>query len=534
MDLSVKEWAAEYRGRGWAVARIKPGEKRPKEEGWNQRSCEPEEFLPGWGVGIQAGALSGNLVCVDIDCFEALAEADRYLPGTGMVEGRDGKPASHRWYVVTDVLPEFQSTAGVGGGPRTLRFRKHAREGGMVVEVIGTGGQAVVPSSLWRKDGREEARRWDRFGEPAVVAQEELLGAVARLAAAHGGKSTRWERRHGAPTSRERRTGAVKGEAPPPLPMPTGDVARAARNYVAKMAPAVEGRAGDFQTWAVACVLVRDFVLSPEEALPVLLEYNRRCVPPWPLHELRRKLEAADEYDGERGEKVRASPRKVVVCFDAEDPEVLVGPGAAGKAGSTIDLSPGLWAGVVRENGQRALHPELAAIPWSGKTAILAPPSTVATNQGEAWEEFWLAQLLRRAGARVRSLRLPPKEGRRSTLADFDSWQELLVVRPPSRGATAKRRAEEAAELAKAVDAERRALPRNRPSPKLKKALAYLGKQKAQALTEDLLRRARRAGHSRATLFRAWSLLQETKSKHTPLSKMCSVPPLTEAWFKPG
>src|SRR5262245_1531696 len=103
--LTVREWAAEYRSRGWAVARIQPGQKRPKEEGWNLRSCEPGEFLDNWGVGIQAGALSGNLVCVDIDCYGALAEADKYLPSTGLVEGRPGKPRSHRWYVVTDLVP---------------------------------------------------------------------------------------------------------------------------------------------------------------------------------------------------------------------------------------------------------------------------------------------------------------------------------------------------------------------------------------------------------------------------------------------
>src|SRR5262249_48648975 len=47
-----------------------------------------------------------------------------------------------------------------------------------------------------------------------------------------------------------------------------------ARAYLAKMAPAIEGQGGDRQTFTAACRLVVDFALSPEEALPLLLEYN--------------------------------------------------------------------------------------------------------------------------------------------------------------------------------------------------------------------------------------------------------------------
>ncbi len=532
--VTVREWVAEYRRRGWAVARIQPGQKRPTESDWTLRSCEPEEFLDGWGVGIQAGALSGNLVCVDIDCYGALAEADKYLPGTGLVEGRPGKPRSHRWYVVTDLLEGFTSTRGVGGGPATKQFSRHRGKGGRVVDFIGTGGQAVVPPSLWAKDGRQEAREWHCFGEPAVVGHEELLTAVAKLAAVFGARNSIWEGRGAARTSRGRRAAAAAVADCEPLPIPAHDAARAARKYVAKMPPAVQGQAGDSQTWTVACTLVRDFSLSPADALPILAEYNRRCLPPWPMPELVRKLEAADEYEGERGTKLRESPRKVTVSFDPGDPEVLVGLGAAGKAGSTVDLSPGLWAGLVRENGQYVLHPELAAVPWGGKTAVLAPASTVTTNQGEVWEEYRLAMALRRAGARVVCLRLPPKEGRRSTLADYEGRQDLPVVYPPANGMAAKRRAEEAAELARALDAQRKALPRNRTSPKLQKAVAYLSRQGAQELTRDLVRRGMRAGHSKTTLERAWRLLRENSSPPPSLNittsnqSLCNVPPLTE------
>ena len=38
--------------------------------------------------------------------------------------------------------------------------------------------------------------------------------------------------------------------------------------------------------------------ITDEEALPVLLEYNRRCVPPWTMSDLRRKLEREPEVEG--------------------------------------------------------------------------------------------------------------------------------------------------------------------------------------------------------------------------------------------
>src|SRR5262245_56357811 len=156
----------------------------------------------------------------------------------------------------------------------------------MVVEFLGTGSQAVVPPSRWVKDGRQEFRCWDRYGEPAVVGHEELLQAVAALAAAFGARNTRWEGRHAVPARKPRGSRPRQDVAPPALPMPTHDAARAARNYVARMDAAVEGQAGDFQTWTVACVLVRDFGLSQEDALAILLEYNRRCLPPWTLPDL--------------------------------------------------------------------------------------------------------------------------------------------------------------------------------------------------------------------------------------------------------
>ena len=78
---------------------------------WTRKSCEPKDFFPGCNIGIQTGRLSGDLVCVDIDSQDALDLADDYLPATGMIEGRPGKPRSHRRYRVINIPPGFTSTA---------------------------------------------------------------------------------------------------------------------------------------------------------------------------------------------------------------------------------------------------------------------------------------------------------------------------------------------------------------------------------------------------------------------------------------
>lgn len=77
-----------------------------------------------------------------------------------------------------------------------------------------------------------------------------------------------------------------------------------ARRYVAKMPEAIGtgGHGGHNATFAVACVLVRGFGLSVDQALPLIREYNQRCVPPWTDRELLYKLNSADRGgSGARG-----------------------------------------------------------------------------------------------------------------------------------------------------------------------------------------------------------------------------------------
>jgi hypothetical protein len=514
MTTNVREWAREYRARGWAICRLQAGEKRPTYRGWNRRSIEPHELRDTDNVGLQVGPLSNGLVVVDLDSRDAVALADRYLPPTDLVDGRPGKQKSHWWYVVTpDLPPELTAPATAARGIAGTRpATKHFRLGDAnLIDLLGTGLQAVVPVSVWTgPDGRTRERRlWHAFGEPRVIHAAELYECVTRLAVACG-----WT-----PKERPARPEKTRREVDVPvLPVPDDDaVVRQARNYLRKVPPAVEGHGGDAHTWQVACLLVIDFGLTPERAVPVLAEWNRKCLPPWTLPDLLHKLEAADALEGrERGWRVRRSGR-VSVHFVPNDRDVVVGVDAAavGEGRSFVDLAPSLHAGAVRVGTRRELAPELASVDWAGKRALLAPPSTVATNQAQVWAEYHLARLLRRQGAEVVSLHLPPLNGRRRTLADAEgvNWK---VVEPPHDAAQAAARARQAADLARALDHTRKKLPRRKPSPKLAAALAFVREHNVTSLTKDVLQKAREEGVSKDSLRRALGRRTNTPSTSSP------------------
>jgi hypothetical protein len=106
-----------------------------------------------------------------------------------------------------------------------------------------------------------------------------------------------------------------------------------ARAYVSRLDPAIEGSGGHDATFKVACALVKGFGFSPEEALPLMEEYNASCMPPWPRRDLEHKLRSAQAAPDKRtrgylaeassgpreDDGVRAAPRadEVRMRYDA-------------------------------------------------------------------------------------------------------------------------------------------------------------------------------------------------------------------------
>lgn len=72
-----------------------------------------------------------------------------------------------------------------------------------------------------------------------------------------------------------------------------------ARRYIAVIPPAVAGQHGDVATFRVCCRLVRGFALDDDDALSVLADWNRSCIPPWSEAELRAKLRSARAHGRE-------------------------------------------------------------------------------------------------------------------------------------------------------------------------------------------------------------------------------------------
>ena len=89
-------------------------------------------------------------------------------------------------------------------------------------------------------------------------------------------------------------------------------IKRASR-YVEALPIAISGSRGHDALFRVACVLVNGFALSDEQAWPVLLEYNARCLPPWSERELRHKLDQAHKvsHQDARGHLLGTSTKYV-------------------------------------------------------------------------------------------------------------------------------------------------------------------------------------------------------------------------------
>jgi hypothetical protein len=272
--------ARRYLRRGYMPVYVPPGTKGPTEKGWQKQRLTGEDLAkhfnrPG-NIGIILGEASGGLVDVDLDCPEAIEQADRFLPETGAVTGRPGAQRSHRWYV-SDV-------------PGTRQFRD-PKANEMIVELRSTGGQTLVGPSV-----HESGEPYDPLeGEPARVPAPMLAACVKALY-----EEVVRLRYGGLPEERK--------PPPPPLADPVdlddNTVRRRALAYLEAMPPAISGSGGHSATYAAATALVHGFCIPPEEALQMLIRhYNPRCEPPWAEKELRHKVEdaASKAHDNPRG-----------------------------------------------------------------------------------------------------------------------------------------------------------------------------------------------------------------------------------------
>jgi hypothetical protein len=162
-----------YLRRGWSVVPIPRGQKKPAMPGWQNFSAGIEDVLRlvgnGENVAVRLGPRSGELVDIDLDCPEALALADLYLPATGAEFGRPSKARSHRLYIAPGAI--YEAFADPISGEMLLELRADGREGGAHL--------TLLPPSI--TDG--EQREWHgNTIAPAVAPTAALRLAGAWLA----------------------------------------------------------------------------------------------------------------------------------------------------------------------------------------------------------------------------------------------------------------------------------------------------------------------------------------------------------------
>jgi hypothetical protein len=154
---------------------IPRGQKKPAISSWPNFAPAiddlPQLFGDGQNIAVRLGRASGELVDLDLDCAEAIALADLYLPKTGAEFGRASKPRSHRLYVAPSAV--FESFSDPISGEMIVELRADGRDGGAHL--------SLLPPSV--TDG--EQREWcEEIIAPTAVEAPPLRRRVAYLAIA--------------------------------------------------------------------------------------------------------------------------------------------------------------------------------------------------------------------------------------------------------------------------------------------------------------------------------------------------------------
>ena len=168
----IPEYAALYISMDLGVVPNQRGSKKPTVKNWPAFKARAEDvpsyFDNGKNVGLLLGVRSGGLVDIDLDCSEARAAADLFLPNT-LTAGRKSAPRSHRFVI--------------SPGAKSRSWRMSGKDGQMLVEVRSTGAQTLVEPSVHPSGERYE---WDREGalEAVEIPAEQLELLCAKIATA--------------------------------------------------------------------------------------------------------------------------------------------------------------------------------------------------------------------------------------------------------------------------------------------------------------------------------------------------------------
>jgi hypothetical protein len=168
-----------------------------------------------------------------------------------------------------------------------------------------------------------------------------------------------------------------------------------ARNLVATLPAAVAGQHGHVAAFRVAVTLVHGFALSESDAMPIMEEYNARCVPPWSKRELDHKLRSASvwgKYDKPRGYLLKARRRFGTLIKEATPPprpkKRIPPPWLEPKQASPkADAPPAVTPDLADEASARRIAAELDCLYRDG---------AIATKSADDPDALFYAMLLAR------------------------------------------------------------------------------------------------------------------------------------------
>jgi hypothetical protein len=292
--VETYQYAQKYLDMGLQPVPLVPGDKYPMWRGWSTTQYAPMDFMNACNIGLKLGRAGGNLVDVDLDSLAAVELAPQYLPETGLISGRPGKPRSH-WFYRSETPETRIHLTGWDG---------RANKNQTIMELRANGHQSVVPPSLHPKAGGDYF--WDSFQDPREILYQELRAAFDKLALALNIRPAPALNIKPAPqvSSKPR---PPQGQMPP-FRLERKEVSRHLDNriqgllhYRSTVRRSIEGDGGGSALMAVALVVVRGFCLTDEAALSYLEFWNRHYAdPPWESEDLEAKI--ADVRDQGRKE----------------------------------------------------------------------------------------------------------------------------------------------------------------------------------------------------------------------------------------
>ena len=169
---SIRKAYDAYTAKGWKCLPIEPKSKIIRRNAWQTTTFGPEEFKGLGNIGVQMGAVSGNLIDIDLDHPIARKIAGWFLPPTGWKFGRVYPGESDT------VIPSHYLYHVEGSTKSSADWRLSKQEtGGSIVKCIeyrGDDSQTVFPPSV-----HEHQVQWiDCTGEPPLIEEKDLKMAL--------------------------------------------------------------------------------------------------------------------------------------------------------------------------------------------------------------------------------------------------------------------------------------------------------------------------------------------------------------------